>query len=241
MRSKILIGCPTYAGKEYCHERFLEGLKNISYSPADLLFVDNSEGEEYFHKLKKIELPGRNITVLKDNITGPPISKIISSRNRVRDHFLSGDYEYLFFLDTDIVAPGNAIERLLLLDSAIASGAYLGRVTYQGQSHLIPVFFRYHNDGQIRTFALEEVLTGTVINVYVCGLGCCLIKKAVLEQVGFRKFGKTASGGEDVAFCLDAQNKGFTIKADTSVRCKHMGRNEVLVFPKSGSTNAETG
>ncbi len=62
-----------------------------------------------------------------------------------------------------------------------------------------------------------------------CGFGCVLIKTEVLRKVGYPQFTyhhairieDTVS--EDVDFCRKARANGFSIWADTSVRCGHEG------------------
>jgi len=241
MSKKVLVGCPTYSGQEYCLDRFLAGLDAISYDSVEVVFVDNSDDDMYLKRLKDIKMAGKKITVLKDAISDTRISRIISSRNRVRDHFLKGDYSHLLFLDTDIIAPCDVIERLLALDTDVASGVYLGRVVIDGKLHLIPILYRHHDGGRVRTVTMTEAMNDDIFDISVCGLGCCLVRKTVVEKIRFRRFGNTSDSGEDTAFCLDVQGNGFEIKADTSVKCAHMGKNEVLVFPKKSKTTVTFG
>ena len=47
---KILIGSPTFYGMQYCLKEFLNGVRSIVYDNYDVLIVDNSRDDNFFHK-----------------------------------------------------------------------------------------------------------------------------------------------------------------------------------------------
>ncbi|MFQ5474446.1 MAG: glycosyltransferase family 2 protein [Candidatus Nanoarchaeia archaeon] len=227
---KVLIGCPTYNKQEFCLDEFIEGLRGLSYE-ADVIFVDNSEGDAYFKKLKKLET-GRDVTVLKDVPGDSRISRIISSRNIVRDYFLKNGYKYLLFLDTDIIPPKDAVQQLLKADSDIASGVYLCRQKIGDSFHVQPAIYKPHGDTSVVTVTVEDVLPNRLMAISVCGMGCCLIRRSVLEKISFRPLTESKSCGEDAAFCSDARKAGFKILANTEAKCAHIGRQETYDFKR---------
>lgn len=228
MPPHILIGCPTYQGQAFCLDRFLEGLRNLK-GDFDILFVDNSEGTDYFEMLKQITIENRKVIVLRDEPQENRIMRIISSRNACRYYFLKNSYDYLFFLDTDMIPPPDALQQLLKVDADIASGNYLCRQEINGKLLVLPALYKHHGN-QLATLTMEEAKQNNVIDIAVCGLGCCLIKRKVLEKISFRPFTQSKTGGEDVAFCVDAQKEGCIIKANLAARCSHRGKQEVLHF-----------
>ena len=235
----ILICCPTHDGQSYCLERFLKGVAGISYPSCDVLFADNSGEESYSKRLREkaaTALSSMNVLVVRDSICDSRIARIISSRNLVRGHFLRNrQYTSLFFLDTDIIPPKEVIVQLLSADADIASGIYLSNQKIGDAFKVLPAIYKKHNDDSAATVTLKEVEINSIMDILICGLGCCLIKRNVLEQIPFRPYSDSKTGGEDVAFCLDAHKKGFAIRAHCGVKCAHMGKKAMLVVGPSSA------
>lgn len=232
MKPKILIASPTYDHEAYCLDRFVKGLKRLTYKNADILIVDNSKGNKYFDLWKTVKIPGRKITVLKDEHTDTRLSRIITSRNIIRQYALDNNHDYLFSIDSDMTTPKDAIEQLIRTDADIASGVYLCNQKIGDEHHVQPAIFRPNDDGSVITVTTKEVMPNKLMAVAVCGLGCILVRKKVLEDVEFRSFYESKTGGEDVAFCVDARKKGHKIIANTAVKCAHMGKKYVHIFGK---------
>lgn len=245
---KILIATPTFQDHDYCLNRFISTLKNLIYKDKDILIVDNSKENNYFEKLSKINLP--NLKVLKDNFVPNPLDRIVSSRNIIREFFLKNNYNYLLFLDQDVIPPLNVIEQLLSHKKEIISGVYHNYFTISGiQNVILPVIYTWANEKDIqhllknqetfkktdpeifeelkksqpdlrRQLSNEEVKENKLIKIRDCGLGCLLISKNVLGKI---KFSLNEKGtAEDLQFCKDARALNFEIFCDTSVKCSHL-------------------
>ncbi len=220
MEPKILVGIATYSGEEYCLKHFINSVKGLTCPNLEVVFVDNSEDESYAEKIR-----GYGFEVVRD----PPgeknrIEKIISARNKVRDIFLARDHEYLFFLDSDVIAPNDIIEKLLAHEKDICAGIYLGGTNIQGQVRIMPVAFLFHDKEKnlVRIPSRDEVGKGEFVEVAAAGLGCTLVKREVLEKITFRNIGASTTGGEDAAFYKDAREKGHDCYIDFNVKCFHM-------------------
>ena len=67
-----------------------------------------------------------------------------------------------------------------------------------------------------------------VIPVNYCGLGCVLLSRKVFEQIPFRYEQLPASTKDtdikwdDICLCQDAEQLGFTLYAELSVKCEHL-------------------
>jgi len=218
MEPKVLIGCVTYDGHKYCIEQFLHNFEKFTYKNFDVVFVDNSEKDEYGEIIEK-----HKFKVIKDKSEKEKIKKIVNGRKIIRKYALKNNYDYLLFLDTDVLIPSKALERLLGHRKDVISGVYLSNFVFDEKQEIHPVLYAIvpGNDEGARLMQQKEVGGEELIEIAACGLGCCLISKKVLEKVDIRYFEKSNSG-EDIAFCVDARKNKFKIFTDTSIKCLHM-------------------
>ncbi|MBN1644751.1 hypothetical protein JW851_01755 [Candidatus Woesearchaeota archaeon] len=227
MNPKILVGCPTYDGKNYCFDAYIKALKELTYPEFDILLVDNSPSEQYF---KKIQEAG--INVIKDLPRARPHDSIVQSRNIIRERFLKGNYDYLLSLEQDVIPPENVIEKLLRHNKKVISGVYYTIYTFHGIPKLRPLIWadvpgepdkmRFMNS---ECTAAKNSNQPVLKKIKMCGLGCVLIHKSVLEKIKFR-VPNDCSTYDDFAFCSDARESGENIWADLSLQCKHIIKKE---------------
>lgn len=214
----ILVGIVTYDGHRYAIEKLLDAIKKFTYRNFTLLFVDNSASDEY----KKL-LEDKGHQVIKDSAEGTRIERIIRGRNILRQACLDGGHDYLFFLDTDVIPPRDALERLLQHHKEVVSGVYLRAARRgDGKLEMLPSLFVSLPDGRIRTTRIQEVLKNDFIPIAAAGLGCCLIYHTVLKKITFRNISTSTTGGEDAAFFKDVISLGITPYTDTRIKCFHM-------------------
>ena len=216
MAKKILIGVVTSDTKKYCFDKIVEAMKSQTFHDFDVVFVDNSESDYG----KFIEEKG--FKVIKDSPKDTRINNIISGRNIIREEFLKGGYEYLFFLDSDVIIPADTIEKLLSWKQNLITGVYLVAKHIKGKPYALPCLFKHLGNGMNQQFSLKEVQKEGLVEIDSAGLGCCLIHRNVLKDITFRNIGESKTGGEDFAFFIDAKEKGFQAYADMSIKCFHM-------------------
>lgn len=222
-RPKVLVGCPTSEHKEYCLEEYARAIKNLTYKNCDILLVDNSKEDTYLEKIKE-----KGINVTKGHWFEGARKRIYESRNLIREKFLEQDYDYFFSLEQDVIPPANVIEKLLERNKKIVSGVYYspGTIfTEQPQGgKIMPLAWVSKDDKNLcrmRILNPEEVEEPRLMKIKVCGLGCVLMHRDVLEKVKFRCdefFGLF----DDIWFCRDANHYNFDIYLDTRIKCKHM-------------------
>lgn len=152
------------------------------------------------------------------------------ARNNVVDVALGKNaqgakYDYVFFLDSDVIVPPDAIVRLYDSHFPIISGVYHSKRDCVCAWKEIPQddpTYNYYN----RYIPLKE-LKSRWLDVDVVGSGCILIDTRVFEQIErpyyywevMREGGGAVS--EDFHFCEKARRAGFKIMLDTSVLCGH--------------------
>lgn len=165
--------------------------------------------------LRNLIIPGPSILP----IAGMPYDH---ARNTACKIALERGCPWLFFLDSDVVPPADAILRLLSRNKPIISGVYCRR----SPPHGLPVFIK---DGKWGGGWRDNAL----VEADVVGAGCLLIHRSVLETLppldearGKRWFDwRSDMGGmsEDFEFCNAARRAGHKIVVDTSVQCRHIG------------------
>lgn len=140
-------------------------------------------------------------------------------RNLIAD-WVVRDYDYLFAVDHDVTFPSDTLEQLMCHDVDMISGIYRQRLPEQ---HIEIYDLNQHR------MKIEDLHRKGLVQIGGCGFGCVLIKKEVLQAVGYPQFeyhpaldhNNTIS--EDTDFCRKVMNKGFQIWCDPTVLCGHIG------------------
>lgn len=216
---KVLIAAPTSRVKDYVFLDWLLNVKSFTYKNVDILLCDNSVDIKYQQYLNML-----GVKTLRVNPEGKnPREYVTESQNLLRSYFLNNDYDYYFSLESDILPPKDVIEKLLMADLDVVSGLYF--YNFGAKSNLLLNYFVKEGDKKYRTHnpTLKEALQwvdGSVKQVYECGIGCTLIKRAVLEKIPFR-WVLNNNGFSDTHFYADLYKNGYLAFVDTSILCKH--------------------
>ncbi len=250
MPPKILIGCPVSDYHAYATEDYLKAITSLTYKNYDILLVDNSTEDTFYHYLQQ-----KNIPVMRKFTNLPIKEKIVKSRNVLRETVLTKEYDYFLSLEQDVIPPKDVIEVLLEQNKDIVSGVYYTFTTIQGQTHILPVIYRWptaeekkamqeHQEdlktinpelyqslktsnfdfSQVRTqYKAEDLEAPQLLKVKQTGLGCMLIARKVLEKVTFR-YEEKEDAFDDYFFCEDARTHGFDVFCYTGIKCKHLLR-----------------
>jgi len=213
---KVLIGVVTHSKDRYCLDEFLESLKKQT-AKVDILFVVNN-GESAYTSLIK----SKGFTAIEDPKKAETrIDKILNGRKYLREHALKNNYDYLMFVDSDIMMPSQAVEGLLVTKADVATGVYLNVMELDGKKVVAPVVFKDLGGGNCQLYTYEGIAPAQILEIGAAGFGCTLISRKVLEAVSLRTMGNSTTGGEDIAFYLDARAKGFKTVANTLIKCIH--------------------
>jgi hypothetical protein len=143
------------------------------------------------------------------------------------------DYDYLMWIDADILFTPPQLARLLGHGKDIVSGLYLmdggsrfATVTNWDEEHFI-------KNGSFNFLSAQDIEgKGGLIDVSYTGMGFMLVRKGVFESLEYpwfkpieKQIGSMVDFTmEDVAFCLRAKEKGYKILIDPEVRVGHEKR-----------------
>lgn len=171
---------------------------------------------------KHLQIPG-SFTFL----SGMPFDH---ARNSACQKLLELGWDWLFFLDDDVLCPPDTIVRLLAYRQPIISGLYFRR-----NEPLLPVMLKEVEGGGKQW--ITDYPANAIIQVDYVGAGCLLIHKSVLTklpplsarchwfdwQVDRTDLPADQKTSEDFTFCRHARNQGFKILVDTGIVCEHAG------------------
>lgn len=134
-------------------------------------------------------------------------------------------YDYLLSVDSDIVVPEDALVKMIAADKDIITGLYIQR---KPGENILEVYMDV--PGGVDNIPGEYIMSQDLVEIAGCGMGLCLIKSQVFRSMSYPHFYyKSALSildtvSEDIYFCQKARSLGFTIWADPSIVCDHIGQ-----------------
>lgn len=163
-------------------------------------------------------------------------------RNELATYALTQGYDYLFFVDSDVVIPNYALERLLKANVLVINGTYPRKeIATITDSNPYTTLYRHDrrnlnkiNFGPFFMLSAELPKEG-IVPVDAAGLGCTLIKTDVFRILGgndWFHFGDEKQQidkgpyclGEDLYFYRECLRHDIQPYAEGSVRCGHVGK-----------------
>ena len=213
---KVLIGITTYEGKDYIFPDCYNAVKNFDYPNYEVIVVDNSKTSAYVNKLRrkgyskihKIQRPKNSRDALSD------------SQNYIKNYFLKGNYDYLMFIESDLVPSPETLSQLINHRRQIVGATY-----YIGNDKLrVPCIFvlDYKKESVsmgTRLIALNEVdsyLNTGLRKVHGIGFGCVLFRRDLMNRFSFWTDERFDNKHSDVYFYMQLQNAGIPVFIDTN-------------------------
>jgi hypothetical protein len=173
-----------------------------------------------------------------------PYGPVLNNLALLRGLFLDGDYDYFLLLGGDNPPPRETINRLLALDADVACGLVYQR-PYRGIGNMAyPLVYTYswtldelppnlpkhlrrefEKTWRASMFYLPIYLDpewrkDDVITEFTGGSGCTLIKREVLENIGFY-LPLSCYHSEDINFFTWAKYLGYSTKCDLTFHVPH--------------------
>lgn len=197
--------------------------------------------------------------VMLKNMSAPPGTQVFFSRGMpidvtreqmVRD-VLNAGFEYVFFLDSDVVLPDNAIATLMSHNLPLVCGLYDAKKR-EGFYPAMWVRTKIGEKGKEKeTFGAVAQWQGRMVRVDVTGCGCMLVHRSVFEKIRektdlpFFYWTKERTPAlvekmnlpdtlmkelsEDFFFCLLAKHfANIDTIIDTEVRCGHITTTKLI-------------
>jgi hypothetical protein len=146
---------------------------------------------------------------------------------KARSHFLKGNYDAMLIVESDMVPPADALEKLSRIDADVAGGLYMMR-------HGTPVanaFIHVIAQDAPGTWIPQNELAsewGNVVQTNGVCFGCTLIHRRVVEAIPFTMHEAAAP---DWPFMTDCNKQGVVTVCDLSVECGHIRPDGVTIWP----------
>jgi len=246
---RILIAAPVREKPEILKE-YAESLFNLNCEGirADFLFIDDNTDKESARLLKKLAeiLPCTLIngdrqpacgTDYKHKWDNGTISRVGEYRNRILGFARDGNYDSLFFVDSDLLLHPNTLIHLSKQKKDIISEIYWTRWAPSGpfypQVWLYDNYTQYEPGGaalgpdKVREKTKEFHSMLKKPGVYkVGGLGGCTLisKKVINSNVSFSRIYNLSFAGEDRHFCVRSAVNDFEMYVDTTFPAYHIYR-----------------
>lgn len=218
--SKLLIGTPICDKKMYSWFEYVKAIKSLRVPDkstiAHIMVVDTSDEIDAV----KFEVQDQNFMYQHLQIE-KPMDRVVAARNAIFDYANQNDYDYVLFIDSDVIVPTNTIEQLLSYHVPVVSGFY-PILTEFGLPTPCAKMLNKEAPGFINF--PDSKLDGKIYLVALVGLGCILISKEIFSKFKFRcergKYGNLLKS-EDWCFCEDLKKSGVAINFDTGLSAKH--------------------
>ena len=141
-----------------------------------------------------------------------------AARNNVVQSMINDEADYpddaaIFWCDSDVVLPQDAIARLADHGRDFVCGIY-----FQRRAPHFPLVATFNGTGFNWIMKWPESVIAPIDG---CGFGCVLTSLGMLRRMEAPWF-KFTQFSEDFDFCRKAQAAGYQLYMDTGVLCKHL-------------------
>lgn len=158
-----------------------------------------------------------------------------ANRNKIVKRALNDGFEWVLFLDDDMVFEPGHLERLLAHNRHVVASLYVNRKPPHGvmafnQNTWVPV--TYYGAEGVRLWkavSLEGAPATGLADIVAAGTGGMLISHEVFEKIKYDTWFDHFQSTDDLAFCQRVVEAGFPLFLDLSARMGHI--TEHVVWP----------
>jgi hypothetical protein len=200
----------------------------------------------FLESLGRLELPASVEPLQRSVAVG---NFIPAQRELIMEDAIAQGFDYLFFVDDDIVLPANALELLLQTAAADPNAAVIGGLYYSRDSAR-PIAVADWNSDDTSTAHIPGFTTQSAAEVAGVGFGCALLRVAAARTLTApyfpahiyieRSAHRVRQCDEDYLYCERVRKAGFTVRLDARVRCDHYDRASDSSAPLRWEDDAET-
>ena len=152
-------------------------------------------------------------------------SLVYTSRDTIAQFAVEHDFDYVLYIDSDMIFDSPDLERLLKHQVGICSGLYVKRAGTPDNVAYKKIITRRYFPFRKPDLIVDERKTG-FSDIAACGFGFMLVKVSVLKTMFkyYKSLFEPFKGvGEDVAFSIRARRIGYKTFIDRDVKLGHIG------------------
>lgn len=156
-------------------------------------------------------------------------SLIYDARNKVCQAAIQGEYDYVLWLDSDMIFPSNTLEHLFAVMQETGADM-ITALAFRRRPPYTPCIFKKLeplDNGLVDFEGYNDYPDQKLFEIAGCGMACALLKTDVLFDIagadGNVWFNPMQGAGEDTAFCIRARNHGAKIYCDSRLKIGHIG------------------
>ena len=224
---KVLVASPIYSGKHYMFPKWYENVQRLDYSNYDWIIVDNTSNMSYVSKLRRLGY--KHIYHVPRG--GSSRLGIARASEFIREYAIKHEYDYIMFIESDLLPPKNIIKRLLNHEKYVAGAVYeigLHKSVVAPRRPLIYQVGRTEDNKEILEILPPEegysMMGKGLIKTPAMGLGCCLIHSHIFKKFPF-KWNSKGKQHTDSLFYGDLWNAKEEVWVDTDILIPHYNRN----------------
>ena len=175
---------------------------------------------------------------------------IPAQRELIMDDALAQGFDYLFFVDDDIVLPPNALELLLQTAEADPATAVVGGLYYSRDS-VRPIAVADWCSTDTSSAHVPAFTATSATFVDGVGFGCALLRVSSARTLSppyfpahiyiERSAHRVRQCDEDYLYCERVRDRGYFVRLDARVRCAHYDRTSDSSAPARWEDDAQTG
>jgi hypothetical protein len=187
--------------------------------------------------LGRLKLPENVAQLQRSVVIG---NYIPAQRELIMNDAVDGGFDYLFFVDDDMVLPERALEMLIETAQADAQTAVVGGLYYTRDS-IRPVAVADWNSTDTSSAHIPAFTSSSAAIVDGIGFGCALLRVSAARKLNApyfpshvyieRKARRVRQCDEDYLYCERIRQAGLLVRLDARVRCPHYDRATDSVAP----------
>lgn len=200
----------------------------------------------FIESLARLRLPPAIPSLQRSVVTG---NYVPAQRELIMRDAIDGDYDYLFFVDDDIVLPSDALELLVATAEADPATAVVGGLYYSRDS-LKPIAVADWDSTATSSAHVPAFTSMSTDAVDGIGFGCALLRIAPARTLTAPYFPahvfiessarRARLCDEDYLYCERIRRAGYTVRLDARVRCGHYDRASDRTAPLAWEADAAT-
>ena len=155
-------------------------------------------------------------------------SLVYDSRNKLALDAVEGEFDYILWLDSDMIFPETLLIDLL---KSIEGKDFVTALAFARRPPFTPCIYKKIRLGEeCETEQYLDYPKG-IFEIDGCGFACCLMKTEMfkaLEDIGdYRPFSPIVGFGEDLSACMKLKKLGYKLWCDSNIKVGHVARTVV--------------